>query len=118
MTNHTYLTTTNYWAPLNDDEDEIDEPEQINIIAAKQSIATTKSNKWTRGIERRRAMKLVIVLGATSNIVPEDMNLPKIKKRPRKYTYQTTPGYKLLTTRNYHSINSAHKQEKPTFYQA
>ena len=70
-TNHTYLTTTNYWAPLSDEEDEIIEPEQINIIAAKQSIANTKSNKWTRRIERRRAQKLVIDSGATSNFLPE-----------------------------------------------
>ncbi len=77
MTNHTYLTTTNYWAPLNEDKKEINEPEQINIIASKQSIATTKSNKWTRRIERRRAQKLVMDSGATSNFVPEDMNLPR-----------------------------------------
>jgi hypothetical protein len=75
-----YLTATNYWAPLNEDEDETNKPEQINIIAAKQTIATTKSNKWTCRIERRRAQKLVIDSGATSNFVPEDMNLPRMGK--------------------------------------
>ena len=35
-TNHTYLTTTNYWAPLYDEEDDVKEPEQIKIITAKQ----------------------------------------------------------------------------------
>ncbi len=70
----------NYWAPLNEDEDEINEPEQINIIATKQTIATTKSNKWTHRIERRRAQKLVINSGTTSNFVPEDMNLPRMGK--------------------------------------
>jgi hypothetical protein len=66
----------NYWAPLNDDEE--DEPEQVNIIEIKQSIANTNGNKWTRRIERRKAMKLVIDSGATSNFVPEEMNLPKM----------------------------------------
>lgn len=76
--NHTYLTTTNYWAPLNDDTDEKnDEIEQINIIPDKQTIVNTKGNKWTRRIERRR---LVIDSGATSNFVPEEMNLPRMGK--------------------------------------
>ena len=76
--NHTYLTTTNYWAPLNDDTDEEkDDIEQINIIPTKQPIVNTKSNKWTRRIERRW---LVIDSGATSNFVPEEMNLPRIGK--------------------------------------
>ena len=53
---------------LNDDTDEMnDEIEQINIIPEKQLIKNTKSNKWTRRIERRR---LVIDSGATSNFVP------------------------------------------------
>jgi hypothetical protein len=56
------------------------EPEQIKIITAKQSIVNIKSNKWTRRIERRRAMKLVIDSGAMSNFVPEEMNLPRMGK--------------------------------------
>ena len=78
MTNHKHLTTTNYWAPLNDDADEKDEDiEQINHITTTQSIAHTRLNKWTRRIERRKQMKLVIDSGATSHFVPENMNLPK-----------------------------------------
>ena len=51
--NHTYLATTNYWAPL-DDEIEVEETsEQIKKIETKQSIANTKGNKWTRRVERR-----------------------------------------------------------------
>jgi len=85
-TNHTYLTTTNYWAPL-DDEIEIEETsEQIKIIETKQSIANTKGNKWTRRFERRRAMKLVIDSGATSHFVPEEMNLPR-KGKSNKEVY-------------------------------
>jgi len=78
MTNHTYLKTTNYRAPLDDEEEK--EEEKENIISTKQTIATTKVNKWTRRFERRRAMKLVIDSGATSNFVPEEMNLPKTTK--------------------------------------
>jgi hypothetical protein len=51
--NHTYLTTTNYWAPLNDDTDEEKDDIEMNIIPVKQPIVNTKSNKWTRRIERR-----------------------------------------------------------------
>jgi len=73
MMNHTYMTTTNYWAPLNDDTDEEkDDIEQINIIPVKQPVVNTKSNKWTCRIERRW---LVIDSGAMSNFVPEEMNL-------------------------------------------
>ena len=43
--NNTYLTTTNYWAPLYDEEDKVKKPEQIKIITAKQLIANTKSSK-------------------------------------------------------------------------
>ena len=54
-TNHTYLTTTNYWAPLHDDTEEIDNDiEQINHITTTQSIAHTRTNKWMRRIERRK----------------------------------------------------------------
>ena len=67
----------NYWAPLHDKAEELEEPEQINIIKAKKPIAKTNSNKWTRQIERRQAMKLVINSGATSNFVPEEMDMQK-----------------------------------------
>jgi protein-tyrosine-phosphatase len=63
---------------LNNDTDEMnDEIEQINIIPVKQPIKNTKSKKWTRRMERRR---LVIDSGATSNFVPEEMNLPRMGK--------------------------------------
>jgi hypothetical protein len=76
----------NYWVPLHDEAEEPEEPEQINIIEAKQSIANTNSNKWTRRIERRRAMKLVIDSGAMSNFVPEEMDMPK-KGKSNKEVY-------------------------------
>ena len=76
----------NYWAPLHDKAEESEVQEQINIIEAKQSIANTNSKKWTRRIERRQATKLVIDSGATSNFVPEEMNLPK-KGKSNKEVY-------------------------------
>ena len=108
-TNHTYLTTTNYWAPLYDEEDDVKEPEQIKIITAKQSTVNTKTNKWTRRIERRRAMKLVIDSGATSNFVPEEMNLPRMGKSNKEVylsdnttlqaTYRTELSLNQLSTK-------------------
>ncbi len=84
-TSHTYLATTNYWAPLHEEaEDDDNDFEQINIINNVQAIAHTKLNKWTRRIERQRQMKLVIDSGATSHFVPENMNLPKKGKSTKE----------------------------------
>ncbi len=82
---HTYLTTTNYWAPLHQTEED-DHIEDSNIPKVVQSIANTQSNKWTLLVERQRTMKLVINSGATSNFVLEEMNLPK-KGKPNKEVY-------------------------------
>jgi hypothetical protein len=71
------MATTDYWAPLHNEAEEDKRVKQINVITAKQSITNTKSNKWPHRIERRRMMKLVVNLGATSNFVPEEMNMPK-----------------------------------------
>jgi hypothetical protein len=60
---HTYLKTTNYWAPLHEEEDD-DHIEDSNITKVVQSIANTNSNKWMCLVERHRSMKLVINLGA------------------------------------------------------
>ena len=49
----------NYWAPLHDEEEESEQPEQINIIDTKQSIANTNGNKWTRRIERRKTKQRI-----------------------------------------------------------
>jgi hypothetical protein len=75
-TTHTYLATTNYWAPLHEAEED-DNVKETNTIKAVQPIANTKSKKWTRRVERQQTMKLVINSGATSNFVLEEMNLPK-----------------------------------------
>jgi hypothetical protein len=72
-----YLVTTNYWIPLQNIEDEEDEEEEETSIRTIQPAENIKSNKWIRRIERRKEWKLVLDSGATSNFVPEEMNLPK-----------------------------------------
>ena len=81
-----YLATTNVWALLHDEAEEDKQIKQINVISAQQSVTNTKSNKWTHQIERRRTMKLVIDSGATSNFVPEEINMPK-KGKSNKEVY-------------------------------
>jgi hypothetical protein len=49
-TDHTYLATTNYWAPLHEAEED-NSTDQTNTIPTAQTIKNTKSNKWTRRIE-------------------------------------------------------------------
>jgi hypothetical protein len=75
----------NYRAPLDENNKEQQEEEEINSI--KQQPATMqkpKLNKWTRRVERRRATRrlrdqqnIIIDLGATSHFMSEDLNLPK-----------------------------------------
>jgi hypothetical protein len=72
----TYLATMNYLAPLHETEED-NNLEETNTIKAVQPITNTNSNKWTHRVERGQTMKLVIDLGAVSNFVPEEMNLPK-----------------------------------------
>jgi len=50
-TTHTYLATTNYWAPLHEAEED-NNVEETNTIKAVQPAANTKSNKWTHWVER------------------------------------------------------------------
>jgi hypothetical protein len=84
-TNHTYLETMSYWAPLDKNNKEEQVEKEINSI--KQQPATTqkpKSNKWTRRVERQWATRrlcdqqnIIIDSGATSHFMSEDLNLPK-----------------------------------------
>ncbi len=73
---HTYLATTNFWAPLHEAEED-NNLKETNTTKAVQPITNTKSNKWMHRVERQQIMKLVIDLGVTTNFVPEKMNLPK-----------------------------------------
>jgi hypothetical protein len=74
---HTYLVATNYWAPLNNDNNKNEsEEEKTNVIKSAPTTATPKTNKWTRRMARRREQKIVINSGATSYFISEELNLP------------------------------------------
>jgi len=77
-TDHTYLVDTNFWSPLDNDNDDKDEEneEEINMIKAIIPTTKQKSNKWTRQIDRRRQHKIIIDSGATSHFMIEDLHLP------------------------------------------
>jgi hypothetical protein len=48
MKHHTYLVATNYWAPLNNDNNENEsEEEKANVIKSAPTTAMPKTNKWT-----------------------------------------------------------------------
>jgi len=47
MNDHMYLTTTNYWAPLDDEEDEINEDEHMNTIPTKSKSTLSKEIQQT-----------------------------------------------------------------------
>lgn len=70
---------TNYWTPLDNDEDDEpeDKEEEINAIKAEVIVSKKKENKWTQRIARRREQRMIIDSGATSHFMTEAMNLPK-----------------------------------------
>ncbi len=52
---HTYLVATNYWAPLNNDNDKYEsEEEEANVIKSASTMAMPKTNKWTRCMARQQ----------------------------------------------------------------
>ncbi len=77
-TEHTYLVDTNFWSPLNnDDDDELDEDkEEINMTKSTAITIKQKSNKWSRRISRRREHKIIIDSGVTSHFMSKDLTLP------------------------------------------
>jgi hypothetical protein len=47
--NHTYLVATNYWTPLNENDDESDkEEEEVNMVQSILVKTEKKSNEWTQ----------------------------------------------------------------------
>jgi len=78
-TDYTYLADTNFWSPLDNDDnvelndDKEDEIHEINSTTIKNM---SKSNKWIRRIARRRETKIIIDSGATSHFITEELNLP------------------------------------------
>ena len=77
-TNHTNLEATNYWTPLNDDDDDnTEDKEEINMINELGKAEKLKGNKWTQRRARRQEQRMIIDSGATSHFISEDMDLPK-----------------------------------------
>ncbi len=105
---HTYLTTTNYRAQLHktEEDDHIDDSNKPKVV---QSIANMKSNKWRHWVEQQRTIKSVIDSGATSDFVPEEMNLLKKGKSNKEVylldntklqaSYKTELPFKQLTNK-------------------
>ena len=56
MANQSYPVTTNYWTPLDKDNDDEQEEAEEEINAIKSAMVKTKQkeNKWTRQIARQR----------------------------------------------------------------
>jgi len=74
-TDNAYLAATNYWTPLQTDENEEDkETEEANNINDNQ---IPKSNKWERRLARRIKKRVVINSGAITHSCSEEMDLPK-----------------------------------------
>jgi hypothetical protein len=73
--NYMYLAATNFWAPLDDITEELEEKEeQIN---KKQ-----QTNKWTRRLEwwqqRWKENQIIINTGETSHFLSDNIDLPNM----------------------------------------
>jgi hypothetical protein len=72
----TYLSATNYWTPLDENEEESKEEEEEEEINMKQTTPATpegKSNKWTRRTKRRKDHQIIINSGATSHFMSVEL---------------------------------------------
>ncbi len=78
-TNHIYMAATNYWSPLDDNDNEDDEENNKEINTTQSPAKTIKKNvnKWSRRITRQQHHNIIIDSGATSHFMSEDLNLPK-----------------------------------------
>ena len=75
-TDHTYLVDTNFWSPLDNDDENKDEKseEEINMIKSITPTTQQKTNKWARQIARQREHKIIIDSGVTSHFMSEELN--------------------------------------------
>jgi hypothetical protein len=102
---HTYLTATNYWSLLHENEEEESkeqEEEEINMTQTTPTTPDRKSNKWIRRTERRMENQIIIDSGATSHFMSEELKLPNLGKS-NKSVY--LPDNAKLTT--------SHKTQSP-----
>ena len=75
--NTTHLNATNYWTPLQLDEEENEEEEETEEANNIYNEQKPKSNKWERRLVRRIEKRLIIDSGATSHFCSEEMDLPE-----------------------------------------
>jgi hypothetical protein len=75
--NTAHLNATNYWTPLQLDEDENEEEEETEEVNKIFNEQKPKSNKWERRLTRRIEKRMIIDSGATSHFCSEEMDLPK-----------------------------------------
>jgi hypothetical protein len=77
---HNNLTATNYWTPLdkNEEESEEEEEEEINMMQTPPAMPEGKSNKWTRRTKRQKEHQIIINSRATSHFISEELKLPKL----------------------------------------
>ncbi len=74
--NHTYQVATNYWTPLNKNDDKSDkEEEEVNMVQSIPVKAEKKSNQWTQQIDQRKEHKIIIDSGTTSHFMSEELHL-------------------------------------------
>ncbi len=78
--NYTYLTATNYWAPLdkNKVENEEQEEEEITMMQATPTTPERKSNKWTRRKEKQKEHQIIINSGATLHFMSKELKFPTL----------------------------------------
>jgi hypothetical protein len=77
---YTYLTATNYWTPLDKNEEESKEQveEEIHIMQTTPTTPERKSNKWTRRKEKQKEHQIIIDSGATLHFMSKELKLPKL----------------------------------------
>ncbi len=74
--NHTCLIASNYWTPLNDNDDENKEDEEeANMLQSTPVTTKQKSNKWMRQITRQKEHTIIINSCTTSHFTSKDLHL-------------------------------------------
>ena len=77
---YTHLTATNYWTPLdkNEEESKEQEEEEITMMQATPTTPERKSNKWTRRKEKQKEHQIIINSGATLHFMSKELKLPTL----------------------------------------
>jgi len=111
ITDNAYLAATNYWTPLQTDENEEDEEtEEANKINNNQ---IPKSNKWERRLARRIEKRMVIDSGATTHFfVVKKWTYQRKENQTRQFISPMETSFERQSEHPYLFNNSAREQEK------